>query len=174
MRFDVPSQVGPLFLRQLCNAFYLFTKANTHLPWRHGINESARAAVHTVPFFQLSDWLGWKTQRERELRDGFQPEPPSRLERRHSVISFRRHFTLGRGYSRRLLHSFSRSTLKSETRHAFPFDTASFCKWSGEIGPASQGWLVSRFLSTTVAPLKRHRYLSKPWAFLISEDYRGG
>lgn len=22
--------------RQLCNAFYLFTKANTHLPWRHG------------------------------------------------------------------------------------------------------------------------------------------
>lgn len=27
-----------LFLssRQLCNAFYLFTKANTHLPWRHG------------------------------------------------------------------------------------------------------------------------------------------
>lgn len=26
----------PLSSRQLCNAFYLFTKANTHLPWRHG------------------------------------------------------------------------------------------------------------------------------------------
>lgn len=28
---------APRFLRsQLCNAFYLFTKANTHLPWRQG------------------------------------------------------------------------------------------------------------------------------------------
>lgn len=40
MRFQAYSRCSSLSLslssRQLCNAFYLFTKANTHLPWRHG------------------------------------------------------------------------------------------------------------------------------------------
>lgn len=40
MRFQAYSRCSslslPLSSRQLCNAFYLFTKANTHLPWRHG------------------------------------------------------------------------------------------------------------------------------------------
>lgn len=40
MRFQAYSRCSslslPLSSRQLCNAFYLFTKANTHLLWRHG------------------------------------------------------------------------------------------------------------------------------------------
>lgn len=44
-----------LSLRKLCNAFYLFTKANTHLPRRHGVRCISRPAKspYTCSYFTL-------------------------------------------------------------------------------------------------------------------------
>lgn len=59
--------------RKLCNAFYLFTKANTHLPRRHGersvafrVRQSHCTRVHSQPLYPRPPREKEKERRERE------------------------------------------------------------------------------------------------------------
>lgn len=100
--------------RQLCNAFYLFTKANTHLPRR------ARVNVRAVPFFRLRP-------AGKEIPPRETPSPAVL-----PVISFRRHFTLGRGRLARRLTTLA-AFLNFEERNGAPFGGVSV-NGASEIG----------------------------------------